>query len=124
MIQSTVVVPEKTFFSCRLLYSWRSCPLVVYLFFSQKEWQSPFFEVYCVVFICCTTCCHSLSFVVTRCHSLSLVVPLFVIRCHSLSFVVSLVCTCCHSLICLFINDQKFLGITNDSNFTFEKYIN
>ena len=55
-----------------------------------------FFEVYRVVFICCTTCCHLLSliviccchspsFIFTRCHSLSLVV----IRCHSLSFVVT-----------------------------------
>ena len=50
-----------------------------------------------------TTCCHSLSLVVTCCHSLyqslPLVVPLVVIRCHSLSFDVS--------LVCLFINDPR-----------------
>ena len=37
-----------------------------------------------LVVICCTNCCHSLSFTVTRCHSLSLVVTH-----HSLSLVVT-----------------------------------
>ena len=72
------------------------------------------------VFICCTTpchwlpfiiaCYHSLSFAVTRCHSLppnlSFVrchlLSCVVTRCHllyhSLSFVVPLVVICCHSL--------------------------
>ena len=47
----------------------------------------PFFKVYCVVFICCTTRCHSLSLVVigvTRCitgfNSFSFVVPLNLAR--------------------------------------------
>ena len=66
---------------------------------------------------CCHSlfsCCHLLSFVVTRCHSL----PLVVILCHSLSLVVPLVATrCttrCHSLsldvslVCLFINDLAY----------------
>ena len=52
------------------------------------------------------TCCHLLSFVVTRCtirchslyHSLSLVVPSVVIRCHSLSLVVTRCTIRCHSL--------------------------
>ena len=89
----------------------------------------PFFKVYCVIFICCTTCCHSLSFIVTRCLSLSFSVTRCTTRCHSLPFVVPLIVThcttCCHSvslsaircqsvyhlfsldaqLDCLFIND-------------------
>ena len=85
---------------------------VVYLFCYRKNGNHPFFEVYCAVFIRCTTfchslsliviCCHSLPLVVIRCHSLyhslSFVVPLVVIRCHSLSFVVTRCTTRCHSL--------------------------
>ena len=81
-----------------------------------------------------TTCCHSLSFVVTRCHSLSLVLirchslSFYVTRCHSLyhslSLVVIVVTRCttccttrCHSLsldislACLFINNHLFIQI-------------
>ena len=76
-------------------------------------------EVYCAVFICCTTvltCCHSLPFVVTLCNSFSLFVTCCTTCCHSLyhllsflatrcttryhslSFVVTRCTTCCHSL--------------------------
>ena len=88
--------------------------------------------MYCAVFICCTTCCRSLSLIVfavtryhslslvatgctTRCHtlyhSLSFVVSRCTTRCHSMSFVVTCCTTRCHSLslnvplACLFIND-------------------
>ena len=74
-------------------------------FYHWKDGNHPFFEVYCVVFIGCTTAvtrCHSLLFVVTRCHSLYYSLSLFITccttRCHSLSLVVLLVVTCCHSL--------------------------
>ena len=67
---------------------------VMHLFLLQKEGSQPLFEVYCVVFIRCTTviCCHLLSFVVTRCHSLSLD----------------------GRLICLFINNHNVLRKCNN----------
>ena len=103
----------------------------------RNDGNHPFFEVYCAVFIRCTTaltCCHSLpvvvtlyhsfslfvtcyhslSFVAIRCHSLSFVVTRFTTRCHSLSFIVTRCTTRCHSLslavllVCLFIKDRKY----------------
>ena len=68
---------------------------LVYLFCNSKDGNHLFFDVHCVVFICCTTSCTN------RCHSLynslSFVVPFVVIRYHSLSIDVP------H--VCLFIND-------------------
>ena len=62
----------------------------------------PFFKVYCVIFICCATCCHSLSFIVTCCHSLYHSLSLIAIRCtthcHSLYHLLSFSVTLCHSL--------------------------
>ena len=70
-------------------------------------------RIYCwyhtwVVFVRCTTCCHSLlliviccdslSFVVSNCHSFSFVVHLVVTRCHSLYHSLSFVVSRCHSL--------------------------
>ena len=55
----------------------------------------------------CTTCCHSLSFIVICCHSLPFVVTRCTTHCHSLSLVIIR----CYSLsldvplVCLFIND-------------------
>ena len=69
------------------------------------------------------SCCHSLSFFITRCHSLSLVVSLVFIRCTTRCHSSSLVVFRCHSLyhllslvvfrlslVCLFINDQNIRG--------------
>ena len=63
---------------------------VVYLFLFFYG-SHLFFEVYCIVFIRCTTCCHLMSLIVICCHSWSfvvsrrlsssLVVPLVVTRC-------------------------------------------
>ena len=85
-----------------------SLEVVVHLFLPLKDGNHPFFEVYCAVFIDCTTAvarCHSLLIVVTRCitrrNSLPLVAPLvalFVIRCHSLYHSLSFVVTRCHSM--------------------------
>ena len=104
------------------LFNQSNCSHPSICFCHRKDHSHPFFEVYCGVFIYCTTCCHSLSlivicchsisFVVTCCHSLSPVVPFIVIRCttrcHSLSLVVihchswyhsiSLVVNRCHSM--------------------------
>ena len=83
---------------------------VVYLFLFYGS--HPFFEMWCVVFICCTTCCHLLSLIVICCVSLTFVFT----RYHSLSLVVTIVTGCttrCHSLVlnvpfvCLYINDPK-----------------
>ena len=77
----------------------------MYLFLSLKGRQSSIFEVYCAVFIGCTTAVtryHSLLFVVTRCHSLYYSLSLFITCCttrlHSLAFAVTCCITRCHSL--------------------------
>ena len=83
-----------------------------FVFVIRKGGNHPFFEVHCAAFICCTTCFHSLSLVVTCCHSLYHSLSLVVIRCYSLYHSLSLVVIRCHALsldvqlVCLFINDR------------------
>ena len=87
-------------------------PLKEYIcFYHRKDGKHPFFELYCAIFICCTTCCHSLSLVVICCHSLLPGVTRCITGCHLLSPVVPIIVIHCHSLsldvtlVCLFIND-------------------
>ena len=66
-----------------------------------------------------TTCCHSLSFVVTRCHLLSIVV----IRClslhHSLSLVIPLVVTWCVTRLSFYKRSFKSKYLSSNKIFPF-----
>ena len=99
-----------------------------------KDDNHPFFEVYCAIFIGCTTAitrCHSLLFVITRCHSLYFSLSLFVTLCttryHSLSFVftrcttgvtrcysLSLVVTRCTTRLFFVSVTNKFMMVFHD----------